>query len=247
MDKIFNSSFQDFNFNITAPSFAQLKKANLLRIYLKEFVINKITKKIFIEESKIEDAKNNFFKEKNIFDSDQLDKFLLHKGINEKDLEYQISLPLKLDELSNQVNQNQIENHFLKRKDELDLYKYNVIRTDNSDLAHEIYFQLESRESDFIKLSNQYSIDKEVFPEGVIGPKNLVGTHPKIKEKLRNYDVGYLIKPFQIDNWWLIIKLIERKQAKLDKKTYKQMAIELCEIFIQNKVSELIKINISKF
>ena len=49
-------------------------------------------------------------------------------GINEEDLEYQISLPLKLEILSNQVNQSRIENHFLKRKDELDLYKYNVIR-----------------------------------------------------------------------------------------------------------------------
>ena len=74
-----------------------------------------------------------------------------------------------------------------------------------------------------------------------MGPKNLVGTHPKIKEKLINYEIGNLIKPFQIVKWWLIIKLLDRKQAKLDKKTSKIMALELFDIFVQDKVSELIK------
>ena len=100
---------------------------------------------------------------------------------------------------------------------------------------------MEGNESNFRKLSNQYSLDKEVFPEGVVGPKNLVGAHPQIKEKLRNYDIGNLIKPFQIDKWWLIIKLLDRKQAKLDKKTCKIMALELFDIFVQDKVSEVIK------
>ena len=241
MEKIFNFTIPEIKDEFLTPSFDQIRKGNLLRIYLKEIVINKITEKIHIQKNQLADAKKTYFKENKLFDSERLKQFLLYKGINEKELEYQISLTLKLDKLSNEVNQNQIENHFLKRKDELDLYKYNVIRVDDCDLAHEIYFQLEGKESDFKKLSNQYSLDKEVFPEGIVGPRNLVGTHHQIREKLRNNDVGNLIKPFQIQNWWLIIKLIELKKAKLDEKTYKLMAVELCEIFIQNKVSELIK------
>tara|TARA_B100001093_G_scaffold511185_1_gene578546 strand:+ start:234 stop:980 length:747 start_codon:yes stop_codon:yes gene_type:complete len=241
MDKIFNCTIPEIEAGIPIPSLDQIRKGNLLRVYLKELVINKITEQISLERNQIEYAKNNFFKENKLFDNNRLNQFLLYKGINEEDLEYQISLPLKLEILSNQINQSKIENHFLKRKDELDLYKYNVIRIDNSDLAHEIYFQLEAKESNFRKLSNQYSLDKEVFPAGIVGPKNLVGTHPEIKEKLRNYDIGKLIKPFQINTWWLIIKLLDIKQAKLDKKTCKVMALELCDIFVQNKVSALIK------
>ena len=246
MEKIFNFTIPEIKDEFLTPSFDQIRKGNLLRIYLKEIVINKITEKIHIQKNQLADAKKTYFKENKLFDSERLKQFLLYKGINEKELEYQISLTLKLDKLSNEVNQNQIENHFLKRKDELDLYKYNVIRIDDCDLAHEIYFQLEGKESDFKKLSNQYSLDKEVFPEGIVGPRNLVGTHHQIREKLRNNDVGNLIKPFQIQNWWLIIKLIELKKAKLDEKTYKLMAVELCEIFIQNKVSELIKDKFAK-
>ena len=241
MEKIFNFAIPEIEEDTLTISFDQIRKGNLLRVYLKELVIKKITEHISLEKKQIEDTKNIFFKENKLFDTIRLNQYLIYKGINEEDLEYQLTLPLKLEILSSQVSQNKIENHFLKRKDELDLYKYNVIRIDNSDLAHEIYFQLEGKESNFRKLSNQYSLDKEIFPEGIVGPKNLVGTHPELKEKLRNYDIGNLIKPFQIDNWWLIIKLLDKKQARLDKRTCRIMALELCDIFIQDKVSELIK------
>ena len=243
MEKIFNFPIQDLHADFSAPSFDQIRKGNLLRIYLKEYVLNEITKNISIEKKQLEDAKMIFYKEKNINDNTKLNKFLLFNGINEKDLEYQISLPLKVKILSTYVLENKIENHFLKRKDELNLYKYNAIRVNGSDLAHEIYFQLEGGESNFFDLSRAYSLDKKIFPDGVVGPKNTVGLHPVIKEKLRTYDNGDLIKPFQIDKWWLIIKLLERKEASLDQKTSKQMALELCEIFVHDKVNDLIKKN----
>ena len=243
MEKIFNFPIQDFYADFSAPSFDQIRKGNLLRIYLKEFVLYEITKNISIEKKQLEDAKRIFYKEKNINDTNKLNKFLLFNGINEKDLEYQISLPLKIELLSTYVLENKIENHFLKRKDELNLYKYNVIRVNGSDLAHEIYFQLEGGESNFFDLSRAYSLDKKIFPDGVVGPKNTVGLHPVIKEKLRTYDKGDLIKPFQIDKWWLIIKLLEKKKAILDQNTSKQMALELCEIFVHDKVNDLIKKN----
>ena len=243
MEKIFNFPIQDLHADFSAPSFDQIRKGNLLRIYLKEFVLNEVTKNISIEKKQLEDAKRIFYKEKNINDNTKLNKFLLFNGINEKDLEYQISLPLKVKILSTYVLENKIENHFLKRKDELNLYKYNAIRVNGSDLAHEIYFQLEGGESNFFDLSRRYSLDKKIFPDGVVGPKNTVGLHPVIREKLRNYDIGNLIKPFQIDNWWLIIKMLKKKQASLDKNTSKQMALELCEIFVNDKVNELIKKN----
>ena len=243
MDKIFNFAIKDLEPDFSSPSFDQLRKGNLLRIYVKELVVNEITKNISIEKKQLENAKRNFYKEKKITNDTKLNEFLLFNGINEKDLDYQISLPLKIEKLCTNILEVKIENHFLKRKDQMDLYKYNAIRVKDSDLAHEIYFQLEGGESNFFDLSKKYSLDKKIFPEGIVGPKNSVGLHPVIREKLRNYDIGNLIKPFQIDNWWLIIKLLEKREASLDQNTSKQMALELCEIFVHDKVNELIKNN----
>lgn len=247
MEKIFDFSNSIISSKFLNISFDQIKKGNLLRIYLKEFVLNELTKKIPVNQSQFEHAREKFYEDNNISNDNDLKNYLLFNGINREDLEYQINLPVKIDLLSRKVPQNKIEKHFLKVKDELDLYTYNVIRVENSNLAHEIYFQLEGGESNFLILSNKYSLDKKTFPNGVVGPRNLVGMHPLIIEKLRNYDVGTLIKPFQINNWWLIIKLLEEKQAMLDEQTTKRIAFELCEIFIQNKVSEIIKKNIEHF
>ena len=247
MEKIFDFSIKDLSSEFLTFSFDQIKRSNLLRIYLKEFVINEITKDIIVDQSDFDNAKEKFYVEKNLGNKEQLKKYLFFNGINEKDLEHQITLPLKMNILSTKVLPYKIENHFLKRKDQLDLYKYNVIRVENNNLAHEIYFQLEARESTFLTLSNKYSLDKEILPEAIVGPKNLLGMHPLIIEKLRNFEIGTLIKPFQIDKWWLVIKLLEKKQAKLDKNTRKLMALELCEMFVQDNVSELIKKKLKKF
>ena len=38
MDKIFNFAIQDLDYDFSSPSFDQLRKGNLLRIYIKELV-----------------------------------------------------------------------------------------------------------------------------------------------------------------------------------------------------------------
>ena len=161
MAKIFDFSINSISSELLNISFNQIKKGNLLRIYLKEFVLNELTKNINVSQSQFENAREKFYKDKNIFNDNDLNNYLLFNGINQKDLEYQITLPVKIDILSKKVPQNNIEKHFLKVKDELDLYTYNVIRVENSNLAHEIYFQLEGGESNFLILSNKYSLDKK--------------------------------------------------------------------------------------
>ena len=103
MEKIFNFPIQDLHADFSAPSFDQIRKGNLLRIYLKEFVINEITKDIIVNQSEFDNAKEKFYVEKNLGNKEQLKKYLFFNGINEKDLEHQISLPLKMNILSTKV------------------------------------------------------------------------------------------------------------------------------------------------
>ena len=65
MEKIFNFAIPEINTDFLNPSIDQIRKGNLLRVYLKELVINKITERIYIERNQIEDAKSNFLKKIN--------------------------------------------------------------------------------------------------------------------------------------------------------------------------------------
>ena len=51
---------------------------------------------------------------------------------------------------------------------------------------------------------------------GIIGPQSLGKVHPVLKEKLLNAKKGELLNPFKIDKWWVIVRLEERNEAKLD-------------------------------
>ena len=63
MDTIFNCTIPEIEADCLIPSLDKIRKGNLLRVYLKELVINKITEQIHIERNQIEEAKSNFFKE----------------------------------------------------------------------------------------------------------------------------------------------------------------------------------------
>jgi len=214
-----------------------LKKSNLLRPLIKNSIIDNLTKDIKFTKAEINDEIGKFYDNNSINNSLELNKYLDHYGITEEDLRYQILLPNKILELSKQMFQNRIDAHFLKRKESLDKYTYNILRLDNIDLAYELFFQLQEKESDFAKLSFEHSIDSNIFPNGIAGPRSLDGTHPKIVEVLRNSTPGVLIEPIKIERWWLIIKLIERNQATLDLHNTKLMFLELFNMFIEEKIN----------
>ena len=218
-----------------------LKESNLLRPLIQKIIIKNLTKDIKFTKSEINDEIGKFYDNNSINNGTELQKYLDYYGITEEDLRYQVLLPKKILELSKQMFKNRIDAHFLKRKESLDKYTYNIIRLDNIDLAYELFFQLEEKESDFAKLSFEYSIDNNIFPNGIVGPRSLDGTHPNIAEVLRNSTPGILIEPIKIERWWLIIKLIERNQATLDINNTKLMFLELFNIFIDEKTSFVLR------
>ena len=62
-----------------------------------------------------------------------------------------------------------------------------------------------------------------------------------IVNKLIHASPNDLIQPFQVDEWWLIIKLLDKKQAKLDKETSKMLLIELFDNFVKNMTQNFLE------
>ena len=222
-----------------------IRDRNLMRSFVQSLVINELTKEIKISKRETDFELRNFFKEKSISDNKDLKKYLLYYGITEKNLNYQIELPLKILKYAENNLHKKVNSHFLKRKESLDLYTYNIIRLENNDLAYELYFQLDGGESDFARLSLEYSIDNELFPKGKAGPTSLNGTHPIIVENLRRASPGDLLEPFKVERWWLILKLIKRNEACLDDKVTQSMHLELFHIHVEEIINQLFKDQLS--
>ena len=213
-----------------------IKLGNMLPNLIRYFLIDKLVSDISLEQKIYEREIQKFYLKNNIINKKDLDKILKKKRLSEEELQYQITLPLKISQFAKQKFQDQIESYFLERKDFLDEYTFNIIRLKNKDLAFELYFRIDSEESDFIKLSEKYSYYSELYPRGLFGPKNLQGINPLIVNKLIFASPNELIQPFQVDEWWIILKLISKKKAKLDNPTIEMLLIEIFNKFINNLV-----------
>ena len=213
-----------------------IKFGNMLPNLIRNFLIDKVVSDIYLEQNIYETEIKNFYSRNNILNKNDLDNILKTKGITEEELNYQIILPSKILKFAEQKFQDEIESYFLERKDFLDEYTFNIIRLKNKDLAYELYFRIDSEESDFLKLSETYSYYSSLYPKGLFGPKNLQGMNTLIVNKLIHASPNDLIQPFQVDEWWIILKLINKKKAKLDKSTRNMLLIEIFNKFINNLV-----------
>ena len=99
------------------------------------------------------------------------------------------------------------EARFLDRKNELDQVVYSLLRLKDSFLARELYLQIESGESNFADLARIYAEGPERNTNGIVGPVSLTQAHPVLVEKLRITKPGVLLEPFQIGEWWLVVRL----------------------------------------
>ena len=232
-----------FNFldEINNNSLKILRLGNMLPNLVKSFLIYEIVSEISIEHNLYETEIKNFYLKNKILNKNDLVNILKIKGISEEELHYQITLPLKISQFSGQHFQSELKSYFLERKDFLDEYTFNIIRVKNKDIAYELYFRLDSDESDFANLSESFSYYSELYPKGLFGPKNLQGMNPIIINKLIITSPGELIQPFQVDEWWIILKLLKKKKAKLDNPTKKLLLQEIFNKFVNKLVNNFIE------
>ena len=144
--------------------------------------------------------------------------------------------PEVMTALSNKVRQQtflreqflpKAEARFLDRKNELDQVVYSLLRLENRFLAQELYLQIESGESNFADLAKRYAEGPERNTNGIVGPVSLTQAHPVLVENLRVTQPGFLLEPFRISDWWLVVRLERYSPATFDDEISLKMCQEL--------------------
>ena len=172
--------------------------------------------KICTGENNIDELNNNFCKEKNLLDENSLKNFLSFRGINIEDHKRNLVNSEKIKLIANKEFYKNAETEFINSKTQLDQYTYSLITVKESDLAYELYLQLESEEAEFTSLARKYSSAGNTNKMGIIGPHSIGNVHPALKEKVLIAKKGEVLNPFQVDKWWVILRLEEKTEAKLD-------------------------------
>ena len=222
-----------------------LKKNNLLNQFLRNFIINIICSKVDLKIN-IDEINKEFCKKNNLQDEKSLLNYLALQGMNLDDHKRNLENSEKIKSIALKEFSKNAESEFINSKIFLDQYTYSLITVKDSDLAYELYLQLDSEEANFSALAKQYSLEGNTNKLGIIGPQSLRNVHPLLKEKLLTANVGELLNPFQIDRWWAILRLEEKTEAKLDDFVRSEITLSLFDKWVNiltiNSLKKLIDI-----
>lgn len=215
----------------------KLAKFGMLSLFIKNQILDREMKKISLSEIEITEAKN-LYKKSHKLQSDE--DFEHHKQIRfytDESIRYNIELPFKQYKFCKEMFGESLYTNYLKYKSFFDIVTYSIIRVDSESKSKEIYLQLKDDKRVFSELVNKYSQGPERKSQGIIGPVRLNQGHPLLqKQIIQNKDLCFS-QPFKIDSKWIIIKVENFIESKLDDFVEK----EIYKIELENFLKEEIK------
>ncbi|MBF2067242.1 MAG: peptidylprolyl isomerase [Calothrix sp. C42_A2020_038] len=131
---------------------------------------------------------------------------------------------------------NKLEQYFLQYKPQLDKVVYSLLRTDNSEIAQELFFRIQDGDASFADCAKEYSQGAEAQTGGLIGPVPISQAHPAIAQKLGTSKQGQVLPPMKLENWYVIVRLEKFIGAQLDDATRAMLLNHLFEQWLAEQI-----------
>jgi parvulin-like peptidyl-prolyl isomerase len=216
-----------------------LAKAGLLEAAWRHRLMEQAVAKIpdpTVEET--QQALQAFCQQIQVQDQDQLQAWLQLRGLSGEDLQFMAQLPVRWRQWCEERYSGSLEHEYLRRKAEFDEVTYSLLRLKDGDLAAEFHQQLQEGEVAFEQLASQFSEGPEKRTGGKIGPVPLSTPHPALAKLLEISQVGQLWPPKQLEGWWIVVRLEDRKGAQLDEALQRRLILEQGEEWLQKEIKQ---------
>jgi parvulin-like peptidyl-prolyl isomerase len=213
----------------------------LLRPLLRQVLIAEAVADQVLSDEQRQQALVGFAQQRGLDSQEALQRFAEAQLLSPQALNQQIELPLRLQQHCGQHFSAKAEARFLERKQQLDQVVYSLLRVPSEGLARELYLQLQDGEASFSDLAARYSEGPEKSSGGIVGPAPQAQGHPLLVQRLRTAAPGALLEPFQIEQWWLVVRLESLRPAIFDERMALQMSQELFEQWLEQQVDQEIQ------
>ena len=217
-----------------------LKKYELLDKLIYSILLDKAIEDVIVDKETIENIKKSIMKKNNQTSNSDFLEWLSQSNMDEKNFFEGISKPMKINSHSLKEYSHMVESRFLKRKDELDLVTYSLIRVTDYYLAQELFYRIQDNPSSFGELASKHSLGLEKDSNGILGPLPIKSGHPIMQEKIKESKPGEVRSPIQIDNIWIILRVENKKITSLDDEMKLLMAKEIFEESLKEKTLSVI-------
>jgi len=195
-------------YNLFSPKgFSFLNEIGILPSVFQQYLIDKRIAMVEIEKDLADKALKDFLDGKSIQNKQQLDQYLSSTHQTLESLQKSILRPLLIAKHAVKLYSKNAHERFISNRAELETVVYSLIRTKSRSLALELFLQIEESESSFSDLAAKYSEGNERTTLGVVGPSPMSKAHPSLIKVLRSSEEGELRRPFQLEGWWIIVRL----------------------------------------
>jgi parvulin-like peptidyl-prolyl isomerase len=131
---------------------------------------------------------------------------------------------------------NKLEQYFFQYKPQLDKVVYSLLRTDNSEIAQELFFRIQDGDATFADCALEYSLGQEAQTGGLIGPVPLSQPQSAIALHLGTSKPGQVLPPMKLENWYVILRLEKFIPSLLDDATRKALLNHLFEQWLSEQI-----------
>ena len=169
-----------------------------------------------------------------------LDTWLEERQLRRRDLVVLATQAERLERFRRHRWGADVEVEFLRRKSGLDQACYSLLRVRDRALAEELHHRLMEQEASFADLATEFSLGKEKYSMGIIGPLQVSAAHPELAGRLRIAQPGQLFPPFVVEDFWVVMRLESRHPAKLNTSMRSKLIEELYDNWLQERIAMLI-------
>ena len=220
----------------TLEQVSSLSRSNLLSNILRTLTADSILASVSLTDEERLQAFQSFCSDRELTSPEKLEAFRQQQLLQQEDLQFVIERPLRLARLCEQQYLPKADARFLERKTGLDQIVYSLLRVADGGLARELYLRINDQETDFATAATEYSLGPESKSSGLVGPVPLLQAHPNLAQRLRTNPPGQVIEPFQIEQWWVVVRVESYTPAVLNDSTRMAMAKELFEQWLEEEL-----------
>lgn len=215
-----------------------LSEYQILPKLAQEIIIDETLTKIECSPEEKTLVHNRFCQQNQLLTEEQVQSWLEKQDMTPQQLEKMLLKKLKLDKFKENAWGDQVEAYFTQRKTQLDRVVYSLIRTDKAEVAQELYFRIQEKESSFRELAMEYSLGSEAKTGGLIGPVEINAPHPKIAQLLSTMKPGQIVPPTRVGEWIVIIRLENYLSAELDAAMRQRMLDSMFREWLSEEINQ---------
>lgn len=182
-------------------------------------------------------------KAKEIENLEKRQEYLASINIDDETLEKLSCINAKCKLWSENTWEKYTSQIFLDKKDSFDEATFKILRipiSENKKIS-ELYHRIKAKEQTFESIAEKHGQGSERMRGGCIKKTRLNIPQPKLIEQIRNRKPGELIMPFKLNEWYIIIEIIELKAAEMNKDIKEQLISEAFNSFLTYTCNKLIK------